>query len=40
MINWLEKISGRNKSLNIEKEELNELRKEVEKLNKIVNKYL
>ena len=40
MINWLEKISGSNKSLNIEKEELNELRKEVAKLNKIVNKHL
>ena len=36
MLNWLQRISGRNNSLNMEKEELNELRKEVAKLNKKV----
>jgi hypothetical protein len=36
MIDWLEKISGKKNSLNMEKEELIGLRKEVTKLNKIV----
>ena len=36
MIDWLQKISGKNNDQNMEKAELIELRKEVRKLKKIV----
>lgn len=40
MIDWLAKISGRNNSQNAEMEELKNLRKEITKLKKMVNKII
>jgi hypothetical protein len=40
MIDWLLKVSGKNTSQNIEKSELEDLRKEVAKLKKRVPKLL